>query len=172
MRAKWPALLAWVFLALMILLFLGWSEFSWKLTKVLPFFITCLFLFFQFLTVSRISAGTFRLINISLLIIQVVLLLSFLFSLIEISQIWKFNMLFLLAATQVYLLDLNNRFIQKRLFSKWLLLVLLVISLIAFLFIDKSPYLMNVGFVSAIVSGLIVLMNIFLYNPKREDQEL
>lgn len=168
MRAKWPALLAWVFLALMILLFLGWSEFSWKLTKVLPFFITCLFLFFQFLTVSRISSGTFRLINISLLIIQVLLLLSFLFSLIEISQIWKFNMLFLLAATHVYLLDLNNRFIQKRVFSKWLLLVLLVLSLIAFLFIDKSPYLMNIGFISAIVSGLIVLMNIFLFNPNKE----
>ncbi len=168
MRAKWPALLAWVFLALMILLFLGWSEFSWKLTKVLPFFITCLFLFFQFLTVSRISSGTFRLINISLLIIQVLLLLSFLFSLIEIAQIWKFNMLFLLAATHVYLLDLNNRFIQKRVFSKWLLLVLLVLSLIAFLFIDKSPYLMNIGFISAIVSGLIVLMNIFLFNPNKE----
>ena len=168
MRAKWPALLAWVFLALMILLFLGWSEFSWKLTKVLPFFITCLFLFFQFLTVSRISSGTFRLINISLLIIQVLLLLSFLFSLIEIAQIWKFNMLFLLAATHVYLLDLNNRFIQKRVFSKWLLLVLLVVSLIAFLFIDKSPYLMNIGFISAIVSGLIVLMNIFLFNPNKE----
>lgn len=169
MRAKWPALLAWVFLALMILLFLGWSEFSWKLTKVLPFFITCLFLFFQFLTVSRINSGTFRLINTSLLVIQVLLLLSFLFSLIEISQIWKFNMLFLLAATHVYLLDLNNRFIQKRVYSKWLLLVLLVVSLIAFLFIDKSPYLMNIGFISAIVSGLIVLMNIFLYNPKREN---
>ena len=168
MRAKWPALLTWVFLALMILLFLGWSEFSWKLTKVLPFFITCLFLFFQFLTVSRISSGTFRLINISLLIIQVLLLLSFLFSLIEIAQIWKFNMLFLLAATHVYLLDLNNRFIQKRVFSKWLLLVLLVLSLIAFLFIDKSPYLMNIGFISAIVSGLIVLMNIFLFNPNKE----
>lgn len=168
MRAKWPALLAWVFLALMILLFLGWSEFSWKLTKVLPFFISCLFLFFQFLTVSRISSGTFRLINISLLVFQVLLLLSFLFSLIEISQIWKFNMLFLLAATHVYLLDLNNRFIQKRLFSKWLLLILLVVSLIAFLLIDKSPYLMNIGFISAIVSGLIVLMNIFLYNPKKE----
>ena len=168
MRAKWPALLAWVFLALMILLFLGWSEFSWKLTKVLPFFITCLFLFFQFLTVSRINSGTFRLINISLLAIQILLLLSFLFSLIEISQIWKFNMLFLLAATHVYLLDLNNRFIQKRVFSKWLLLVLLIVSLIAFLFIDKSPYLMNIGFISAIVSGLIVLMNIFLFNPKKE----
>lgn len=168
MRAKWPALLAWVFLALMILLFLGWSEFSWKLTKVLPFFIACLFLFFQFLTVSRISSRTFRQINTSLLIIQVLLLLSFLFSLIEIGQIWKFNMLFLLAATHVYLLDLNNRFIQKRLFSKWLLLILLGISLIAFLFIDKSPYLMNIGFISAIISGLIVLMNIFLFNPKRD----
>ncbi|TSJ47901.1 hypothetical protein [Fluviicola chungangensis] len=168
MRAKWPALLAWVFLALMILLLLGWSEFSWKLTKVLPFFISCLFLFFQFLTVSRISSKTFRLINISLLTVQVLFLTSFLFSLVEINQIWKFNMLFLLAATHVYLLDLNNRFIQKRLFSKWLLLVLLVISLFAFLFIDKSPYLMNIGFISAIISGLIVLMNIFLFNPKRE----
>ena len=70
MRAKWPALLAWVFLALLILLFLGWSEFSWKLTKVLPFFITFLFLFFQVLTVSRISSKTFRLINVSLLAVQ------------------------------------------------------------------------------------------------------
>lgn len=169
MRAKWPALLAWVFLALMILLLLGWSEFSWKLTKVLPFFISCLFLFFQFLTVSRISSKTFRLINTSLLTVQVLFLTCFLFSLVEIGQIWKFNMLFLLAATQVYLLDLNNRFIQKRLFSKWLLLVLLVISLVAFLFIEKSPYLMNVGFISAIISGLVVLMNIFLFNPKREN---
>ena len=168
MRAKWPALLAWVFLALMILLFLGWSEFSWRLTRVLPFFISCLFLFFQVLTVSKISSGTFRLINTSLLIIQVLFLASFLLSLVEISQIWKLNMLFLLAATHVYLLDLNNRFIQRRLFSKWLLLSLLVVSLIAFLFIDKSPYLMNVGFISAIISGLVVLTNIFLFNPKKE----
>lgn len=168
MRAKWPALLAWVFLALMILLFLGWSEFSWRLTRVLPFFISCLFLFFQVLTVSKISSGTFRLINTFLLIIQVLFLASFLLSLVEISQIWKLNMLFLLAATHVYLLDLNNRFIQRRLFSKWLLLSLLVVSLIAFLFIDKSPYLMNVGFISAIISGLVVLTNIFLFNPKKE----
>lgn len=170
MRAKWPALLAWVFLALLILLFLGWSEFSWKLTKVLPFFISCLFLFFQVLTVSRISSKTFRLINVSLLAIQIMCLGFFLLSIVEIGQIWKLNMLFLLAATHVYLLDLNNRFIQRRLFSKWLLLILLVTSLIAFLFIDKSPYLMNVGFVSAMISGLIVLMNIFLFNPKREER--
>ncbi|WP_341907559.1 hypothetical protein [Fluviicola taffensis] len=169
MRAKWPILLAWVFLALLILLFLGWSEFSWKLTKVLPFFITCLFLFFQILTVSRISSRTFRLINNSLLIIQILVLGSFLLSWVEIGQTWKLNMLFLLAATHVYLLDLNNRFIQNRLFSKWFLLVLLVISLVAFLFIDKSPYLMNVGFISAMISGLIVLINIFLFNPKKED---
>lgn len=169
MRAKWPTLLAWVFLALMILLFLGWSEFSWRLTRVLPFFISCLFLFFQVLTVSKISSRTFRLINTSLLIVQVLFLAAFLISLVEISQIWKLNMLFLLAATHVYLLDLNNRFIQRRLFSKWLLLFLLVVSLIAFLFIDKSPYLMNVGFISAIISGLVVLMNIFLFNPKREN---
>ncbi len=168
MRAKWPALLAWVFLALLILLFLGWSEFSWKLTKVLPFFISCLFLFFQFLTVSRINSGTFRLINIFLLVAQVLILTAFLTSLVEISQIWKLNMLFLLAATQVYLLDLNNRFIQGRTFSKWLLLILLVVSLVAFLFIDRSAYLMNIGFVSSMISGLVVLMNIFLFNPKKE----
>lgn len=169
MRAKWPALLAWVFLALLILLFLGWSEFSWKLTKVLPFFITFLFLFFQVLTVSRISSKTFRLINVSLLAVQIISLGFFLLSVVEIGEIWKLNMLFLLAATHIYLLDLNNRFIQRRLFSKWLLLILLVTSLIAFLFIDKSPYLMNIGFVSAIISGLIVLMNIFLFNPKRDE---
>ena len=169
MKAKWPALLAWVFLALLILLFLGWSEFSWRLTKVLPYFITCLFLFFQFLTVSRITSRTFRLINTSLLIIQVLFLGAFLLSLVEIGDTWKLNMLFLLAATHIYLLDLNNRFIQNRLFSKWLLLFLLVISLLAFLFIQKSPYLMNAGFTSAIISGLIVLMNIFLFNPKRDD---
>lgn len=168
MRAKWPALSAWVFLALMILLYLGWSEFSWRLTRVLPFFISCLFLFFQVLTVSKISSRTFRLINTSLLIVQVLFLLSFLLSIVEIAQIWKLNMLFLLAATHVYLLDLNNRFIQRRFFSKWLLLVLLVISLVAFLFIDKSPYLMNIGFISAIISGLVVLMNIFLFNPRKE----
>jgi hypothetical protein len=170
MRAKWPALLAWVFLALLILLFLGWSEFSWKLTKVLPFFISFLFLFFQVLTVSKISSGTFRLINTSLLVVQVLFLTSFLLSLVEIDQIWKLNMLFLLAATHVYLLDLNNRFIQHRAFSKWVLLVLLVISLVAFLFIDRAPYLMNVGFVSAMISGLVVLTNIFLFNPKKEEQ--
>nr|WP_294859846.1 hypothetical protein [uncultured Fluviicola sp.] len=170
MRAKWPILLAWVFLALLILLFLGWSEFSWKLTKVLPFFITCLFLFFQILTVSRISSKTFRFINTFLLIAQILILGAFLLSWFEIGQIWKLNMLFLLAATHVYLLDLNNRFIQSRLFSKWFLLILLVISLVAFLFIDKSPYLMNVGFISAMISGLTVLMNIFLYNPKKEEQ--
>jgi hypothetical protein len=170
MRAKWPALLAWVFLALLILLFLGWSEFSWKLTKVLPFFISFLFLFFQVLTVSKINSKTFRVINISLLGIQIICLTFFLLSLVEIGQIWKLNMLFLLAATHVYLLDLNNRFIQRRLFSKWVLLVLLVISLIAFLFIDRSPYLMNVGFVSAMISGLVVLMNIFLFNPKKEER--
>ena len=169
MRAKWPALLAWVFLALLILLFLGWSEFSWKLTKVLPFFITFLFLFFQVLTVSRISSKTFRLINVSLLAVQIISLGFFLLSVVEIGEIWKLNMLFLLAATHIYLLDLNNRFIQRRLFSKWLLLILLVTSLIAFLFIDKSPYLMNIGFVSAIISGLIVLMNIFLFNQKRDE---
>jgi hypothetical protein len=169
MRAKWPALLAWVFLALLILLFLGWSEFSWKLTKVLPFFITFLFLFFQVLTVSRISSKTFRLINVSLLAVQIISLGLFLLSVVEIGEIWKLNMLFLLAATHIYLLDLNNRFIQRRLFSKWLLLILLVTSLIAFLFIDKSPYLMNIGFVSAIISGLIVLMNIFLFNPKKDE---
>jgi hypothetical protein len=94
---------------------------------------------------------------------------AFFFSLVEISQIWKLNMLFLLAATHVYLLDLNNRFIQRRFFSKWLLLALLVTSLVAFLFIDKSPYLMNVGFISAMISGLVVLMNIFLFNPKKEE---
>ncbi|WP_343605160.1 hypothetical protein [Fluviicola sp.] len=168
MKAKWPALLAWAFLALLILLYLGWSEFSWKLTKVLPYFISCVFLFFQFLTVSRISSRTFKIINTGLLIAQIAFLVSFLSSLVEIKSIWKLNMLFLLAATHVYLLDLNNRFIQRRLFSKWLLLLLLVISLIAFLFIDKSPYLMSVGFTSAMISGLIVLMNIFLYNPKKE----
>ncbi|MGV3611266.1 MAG: hypothetical protein ACO1N0_09980 [Fluviicola sp.] len=167
MKAKWPALLAWVFLALMILLFLGWSEFSWKLTKILPFFITCLFLFFQVLTISKISSKTFRLINTSILIIQVLLLGSLLLSLVEIAQIWKLNMLFLLAATHIYLLDLNNRFIQRRLFSKWLLLTLLAVSLIAFLF---SPVLINIGFISAIMSGLVVLMNIFLFNPKIEEQ--
>ncbi len=165
MKAKWPALLAWVFLALMILLFLGWSEFSWKLTKILPFFISCLFLFFQVLTINKIGAKTFRLINTSLLIIQVLLLGSLLLSLVEIAQIWKLNMLFLLAATHVYLLDLNNRYIQRRFFSKWLLLTLLVISLIAFLF---SPVLINIGFISAIISGLVVLMNIFLFNPNKE----
>lgn len=170
MKARWPSLLAWVFLALLVLLFLGWSEFSWKLTKVLPYLIGCVFLFFQFLTVSRISSKTFRLINISLLIVQVLFLVAFLLSLVEIGQTWKLNMLFLLAATHVYLLDLNNRFIQRRVFSKWLLLVLLVISLIAFLLIDKSPYLMNVGFISAMLSGLIVLMNIFLFNPKKEER--
>jgi hypothetical protein len=170
MRAKWPILLAWVFLALLILLFLGWSEFSWKLTKVLPFFITCLFLFFQILTVSRISSKTFRLINTSLLVVQILILGSFLLSLVEIGQVWKLNMLFLLAATHVYLLDLNNRFIQTRLFSKWFLLVLLVTSLVAFLFIDKSSYFMNIGFISAMISGLIVLMNIFLFNPKKEER--
>lgn len=167
MKAKWPALLAWVFLALMILLFLGWSEFSWKLTKILPFFITCLFLFFQVLTISKISSKTFRLINTSILIIQVLLLGSLLLSLVEIAQIWKLNMLFLLAATHIYLLDLNNRFIQRRLFSKWLLLTLLAVSLIAFLF---SPVLINIGFISAIMSGLVVLTNIFLFNPKKEEQ--
>lgn len=171
MRAKWPALLAWVFLALLILLFLGWSEFSWKLTKVLPFFITFLFLFFQVLTVSRINSGTFRIINLSLLLVQILFLIAFLTSLVEIGQIWKLNMLFLLAATHVYLLDLNNRFIQTRLFSKWFLLILLVISLVAFVFIDKSPYLMNVGFISAMISGLTVLMNIFLFNPKKEEPD-
>lgn len=168
MKTKWPALFAWVFLALLVLLFLGWSEFSWKLTKVIPWFITCLFLFFQVLTVSRISSKTFRLINTGLLIAQVLLLGSFLLSIAEIGSTWKLNMLFLLAATHIYLLDLNNRFIQNRTFSKWVLLILLVISLVAFLFIQKSPYLMNAGFTSAIISGLIVLMNIFLFNPKKE----
>jgi len=167
MKAKWPALLAWVFLALMILLFLGWSEFSWRLTKVLPFFISFLFLFFQVLTISKINSRPFRLINTSLLIIQVLLLGSLLLSLVEIAQIWKLNMLFLLAASHIYLLDLNNRFIQRRLFSKWLLLSLLAVSLIAFLF---SPLLINIGFISAIISGLVVLMNIFLFNPKKENQ--
>jgi hypothetical protein len=167
MKAKWPALLAWVFLALMILLFLGWSEFSWRLTKVLPFFISFLFLFFQVLTISKINSKPFRLINTSLLIIQVLLLGSLLLSLVEIAQIWKLNMLFLLAASHIYLLDLNNRFIQRRLFSKWLLLSLLAVSLIAFLF---SPLLINIGFISAIISGLVVLMNIFLFNPKKENQ--
>jgi hypothetical protein len=100
----------------------------------------------------------------------VLFLTSFLLSLVEIDQIWKLNMLFLLAATHVYLLDLNNRFIQHRAFSKWVLLVLLVISLVAFLFIDRAPYLMNVGFVSAMISGLVVLTNIFLFNPKKEEQ--
>ncbi|MNJ91990.1 hypothetical protein D3C87_96450 [compost metagenome] len=169
MKAKWPALLAWVFLALLILLLLGWSEFSWKLTKVLPYFISCVFLFFQFLTVSRINSRIFRLINTSLLVVQILFLGSFLLSLIEIGDTWKLNMLFLLAATHIYLLDLNNRFIQNRTFSKWLLLILLVTSLLAFVFIQKSPYLMNAGFTSAIISGLIVLMNIFLFKPKRED---
>jgi hypothetical protein len=168
MKAKWPALLAWVFLALLILLVLGWIEFSWKLTKVLPYSITCLFLFFQVLTVSRITSKTFRLINTSLLIAQVLLLGLFLLSMVEIGSIWKLNMLFLLAATHIYLLDLNNRFIQTRLFSKWLLLLLLSTSLVAFLFIQRSPYLMNVGFVSTLISGLVVLMNIFLYKPKKE----
>ena len=157
--------MAWVFLALMILLFLGWSEFSWRLTKVLPFFISFLFLFFQVLTISKISSRTFRLINTSLLIVQVLFLGSLLLSWVEIGDTWKMNMLFLLAATHVYLLDLNNRFIQRRFFSKWLLLALLAASLIAFLF---SPYLINIGFISALISGLIVLMNIFLFNPKRE----
>jgi len=170
MRAKWPILLAWVFFALLILLFLGWSEFSWKLTKVLPLFITCLFLFFQVLTVSRIRSKTFRLINTSLLVVQILVLGAFLLSLVEIGNTWKLNMLFLLAATHVYLLDLNNRFIQTRLFSKWFLLILLATSLVAFLFIDKSPYLMNVGFISAMISGLTVLMNIFLYNPRKEER--
>lgn len=169
MNAKWPSLFAWVFLALLILLFLGWSEFSWKLTKILPYFISCLFLFFQFLTVSRISSRTFRLINISLLAAQIIFLTGFTFSLIEIGSTWKLNMLFLLAATHIYLLDLNNRFIQKRTFSKWLLLILLVVSLLAFVFIQKAPYLMNAGFTSAIISGLIVLMNIFLFKPQREE---
>ncbi|AEA45613.1 hypothetical protein [Fluviicola taffensis] len=168
MKAKWPALLAWAFLALLILLFLGWIEFSWKLTKVLPFFITCLFLFFQVLTISKINSGTFRIINRGLLIAQVLLLGFFLLSMVEIRSIWKINMLLLLAATHIYLLDLNNRYIQTRVFSKWLLLFLLVISLVAFLFVQQSPYLMNVGFTSAIISGLVVLMNIFLFNPKKE----
>lgn len=170
MKTKWPTLLAWAFLALLILLYLGWSEFSWKLTRVLPYFISSVFLFFQFLTVSRISSRTFRMINTGLLIAQIILLGSFLLSFVEIKNTWKLNMLFLLAATHVYLLDLNNRFLQGRLFSKWLLLLLLVISLIAFLFIQKSPYLMSVGFTSAMISGLIVLMNIFLYNPKKEER--
>ncbi|MDR0802784.1 hypothetical protein [Fluviicola sp.] len=170
MKAKWPSLLAWAFLALLTLLYLGWSEFSWKLTRILPYFISCVFLFFQFLTVSRISSRTFRIINTSLLIAQIVLLSSFLLSFAEIKNTWRLNMLFLLAATHVYLLDLNNRFIQRRLFSKWLLLLLLVIGLIAFLFIRKSPHLMSVGFTSTLISGLIVLMNIFLYNPKREER--
>lgn len=166
MKTKWPALLAWVFLALMILLYLGWSEFSWRLTKVLPFFISFLFLFFQVLTISKISSRPFRLINTLLLGIQILLLGSLLLSWVEIAQTWKLNMLFLLAATHIYLLDLNNRFIQRRLFSKWLLLALLVVSLIAFLF---SPVMINIGFISAIMSGLVVLMNIFLFNPKREE---
>jgi hypothetical protein len=168
MKAKWPALLAWVFLALLILLLFGWIEFSWKLTKVLPFFITCSFLFFQVLTISKINSGTFRMINRGLLIAQIALLASFLFSFVEIGTIWKLNMLLLLAATHIYLLDLNNRYIQTRIFSKWLLLVLLIVSLVAFLFIQKSPYLMNIGFTSALISGLVVLMNIFLYKPKKE----
>lgn len=168
MSAKWPSLIAWLFLAILLLLFIGYSEFTWKLTKIIPYGIASLFLFFQFLTISRMKSNVFRRINQALLLTQLCLLAFFIFQLVEIKSIWKFNMILLLAATHVYLLDLNNRYIQNRMYSKWLLLLSLTASLISFVLIQFIEAAISIGFTSTFISGIVVLSNIFLYNPKKE----
>lgn len=168
MSTRWPSLIAWLFLAILLLLFIGYSEFSWKLTKIIPYGIASLFLFFQFLTISRMKSVFFRRINQVLLLAQLFLLFFFIFNMLEIKSIWKFNMILLLAATHVYLLDLNNRYIQNRIYSKWLLLLSLTVSLISFVLIQFFEAAIRIGFTSTFISGIVVLSNIFLFNPKKE----
>ncbi|HRP53252.1 MAG TPA: hypothetical protein PLI97_07050 [Fluviicola sp.] len=63
MKTKWPTLFAWLFLAILILLFIGGTEFSWKITKILPLAIASLFLFFQFFTISRLNRVHYKRFN-------------------------------------------------------------------------------------------------------------
>ncbi len=169
MKTKWPTLFAWLFLAILILLFIGGTEFSWKITKILPLAIASLFLFFQFFTISRLNRVHYKRFNQILLAVQLFLLSGFVFGWIDIRAIWKLSMLILLIATHIYLLDMNTRFVQKRKTSKLILFSSLFISVISLILLPYFPFLMNIGISSIFIAGMIVLSNIFLFKKEQSD---
>ncbi len=166
LKLNWTLLISWVFLCAFILLLVGWYEFNWSLFKVLPWALSSLFLFFQSLTLANFKNKFYASINTFLFAIQVILLLLFILKAIEITHLWKWNIFLLFIATQIYLVDLNERFSISRPIVNWLLRILVVISCFCFLLLSFSYEFVTVGFISMIATSIIVIGNIFFFKEK------
>lgn len=162
-KLNWTLLISWTFLCVFILLLVGWYEFNWSLFKVLPWAIATLFLFFQSLTLANFKSKRYALVNKLLFAIQIILLLGIALKMVEITHLWKWNIFLLFIATQVYLIDLNERFAAKRPVFNWILRGLVVISCISFLSLSFSYEVLTVGFTSMIATSILVIGNIFFY---------
>lgn len=166
-KINWSLLLSWLFLASFILILVGWYEFGWKLTKVLPFGLIALILFFQSLTLNRFAKKRWAAVNYTLFALQGLFLLLFLLKIVEINAIWKLSIFVLFIATQIYLVDLNERFENKRKAMNLMMKLFVLVSCISFALLSFSYEFLAIGFSSLIASSLVVIANIFLYKPAK-----
>lgn len=166
LKLNWTLLLSWTFLCAFILLLVGWYEFNWNLFKVLPWTIAFLFLFFQSMTLANFKNKRYALLNKFLFFLQVAFLLVFALKIVEISHVWKWNIFILFIATQVYLIDLNERFTAKRPIFNWILRGLVIVSCISFLSLSLSYEVLTIGFISMISTSILVIGNIFFYKAE------
>lgn len=160
---NWTLLLPWIFLSAFILMVTGWYEFNWSLFKILPAILATLFLFFQSLTLNRFQNKRWSTVNRVLFGLQLILLLLFVTRLVTLNDLWKWNIFLLFIATQVYLIDLNERFGNNRRVLDLLFKLLVAISCLSFLLLSFSYELLTVGFTSMIISSILAIANIFFY---------
>lgn len=167
LKINWTLLASWTFVCVFILLLVGWYEFNWSLFKVLPFAIASLFLVFQSLTLANFKNKLYANTNRVLFVMQVLILLIFVFKIVPFTLLWKWNIFLLFIASQIYLIDLNERFSTNRILLNWLLRILVIISCVSFLLLSLNYVLLTIGFTSMIATSILVIGNIFFFKATR-----
>ena len=166
LKINLPLILSWTFLSVFILLLVGWYEFNWNLFKITPLALASLLLFFQALTLSAIRSRTYKRVNQLLFALQVALAVFLITKIIPVRFLWKWEIFLLFFATQVYLIDLNERFNPTRKMMNWIFIGLVLVSCLSFLLLNFSYVLLSIGFISMIATSILLIGNIIFYKKQ------
>ncbi len=160
MIKKLPTYFAFTFLTVTMLLIFGWYYLSWSLVTIIPLAISTTILFFQFLTIIRIHNKKIYNINRMLLLLQLILLLLFVTQLIDISWIWKWNMLLFLISTQLYLYDIMTKYHVRKI-ARILVVTFGFFTVLSFLLLPFFEIFLPIGLACTLFSFALVLGHLF-----------
>lgn len=146
-----------------VVLLIGYFILKWNLTTVIPFSVVSLILFFNWLSIFTIKTKIILTIGMSLFFIQVVILSLFLFEVIEITVIWKWMFLILIASFLLFLHDLIIRFTnlsKKRIVSILSLFLMVSTLCLSYLYL-QNQLTNNLIYISILAYSLFSLICIW-----------